>query len=344
MLYLARRRRALQRRCTLSTTIGFAEGAFCGWQTPTKSSSECLEKLQSATRGLPGMGRSAAGRRFANGDNLTVPPPKHHRTVDRVTAILELVARSPHGLTLKQLATALEAPNSSILQLISGLVVRGYLSEDGKVYTLGPGAILLAHIARTPPVQRVPHSYLTAIHEESGLSVHLSVRLGDSHVAIDQVGLASKLDFLAWDGIRRPLLKTASGKIILANLVDVELHRLLKEAQTDSPEDVETFLVELPAIRAKGLAFNLGQTEKDVFSVAAAARAKDGTFIGAVSLSGPPEIRGELDDIGELLLTRVNDWRVLPGFGACQDEAQPAIRDERVGLGRALMDKGSQRR
>lgn len=237
-----------------------------------------------------------------------MPPLKHHRTVDRITMILELAARSPEGLTLKQLSTALEAPNSSTLQLIGGLVARGYLSEHGKSYTLGAGVILLAHVSRVPTIMRIPHSYLTALNEEFELSVHLGIQVGDTFVTIDQVGLMSKLDFFAWNGVRRPLLRTAVGKIILANLADIELNRLLKAGHAHSREDVEAFLSELSSIRQEGLALNLAETIQGVFSVAAAAYDRKGDFVGAVSLSGSSDIKNDLAQIGERLLVRMRSW------------------------------------
>jgi IclR family acetate operon transcriptional repressor len=239
-----------------------------------------------------------------------VPTSRHHRTVDRVVTILELVARSPKGLTLKELSSVLGAANSSIFQLTSGLVATGYLSEHAKIYTLGPGPLLLAHMSQIPAIQRVPHSYLIELNKESGLSVHLSVQLGDTSVTIDQVGLTSKTDFLAWDRVRRPLPTPAAGKIILANLPDADLHKILRSLQAEMPEDVETFLDELAGIRQKGLAFNLEKTISGVVSVATGVYDRSGSFVGAVSVSGPPDIKNRIDEIGFSLLKRVKSWDI----------------------------------
>jgi DNA-binding IclR family transcriptional regulator len=189
-------------------------------------------------------------------------------------------------------------------------VATGYLSERSKVYTLGPGPLLLAHISQIPAIQRVPHSYLEELHKESGLSVHFSVQLGDTSVAVDQVGLTSKTDFLAWDRARRPLPTPASGKIILANLPDVDLHKILRSLQSTSPEDVEKFLDELSVIRQKGLAFNLEKTISGIVSVATGVCDRAGIFVGAVSVSGPTDIRDRIDEIGMSLLKRVKGWDI----------------------------------
>jgi DNA-binding IclR family transcriptional regulator len=57
-------------------------------------------------------------------------PAHPHRTVDRVTGILETVSLSPRGVTLAELAAALDAAKSSVQELTNGLLARGYLIEE----------------------------------------------------------------------------------------------------------------------------------------------------------------------------------------------------------------------
>jgi IclR helix-turn-helix domain len=52
--------------------------------------------------------------------------PQKHRTVDRVTSILEEVVYNP-GMTSAELARALDAPKSSVCGFISGLLAKGWL-------------------------------------------------------------------------------------------------------------------------------------------------------------------------------------------------------------------------
>jgi DNA-binding IclR family transcriptional regulator len=57
-------------------------------------------------------------------------PARPHRTVDRVIQILETVSLSPRGITLGELATALDAAMTSVQELTNGLLARGYLIEQ----------------------------------------------------------------------------------------------------------------------------------------------------------------------------------------------------------------------
>jgi DNA-binding IclR family transcriptional regulator len=68
-----------------------------------------------------------------------------------VVDILEVLARSPEGLGLRDVSAQLEAPKSSLLPLLRALTARGYLAHGrAGEYRLGPGALDLA----AAPAQR----------------------------------------------------------------------------------------------------------------------------------------------------------------------------------------------
>jgi len=65
------------------------------------------------------------------------PGPHNHRTVDRVTQILEEVTYRPR-ITFTGLARALQAPKSSVHGFVRGLLAKDWLYEDDKRFYLGP--------------------------------------------------------------------------------------------------------------------------------------------------------------------------------------------------------------
>ncbi|MGW4124825.1 IclR family transcriptional regulator [Nocardia sp. NPDC004711] len=234
---------------------------------------------------------------------------KHHRTVDRVVLALEMIARSPDGLTLKAVAEAQGAPKSSVQQLLSGLVATGYLDSDGTRYTLGPGPQLLSLMAGAPlPALRVPHEKLVALGGALNRSVYVGVRFGDSCISLDQVGLTHMWDFASWDRSRRPLLITAAGKVILAGLPDADLHSFLSSARKSEPHHVETFLAELPEIRATALAYNYGATYREVIAVATPLYDRQGAFVAAVCATDSKENLDGLTALGHRLKDGVAGW------------------------------------
>jgi DNA-binding IclR family transcriptional regulator len=229
-------------------------------------------------------------------------PARPHRTVDRVTGILEIVSLSPRGVTLTELAAALGAARTSIQELTNGLLARGYLIEEGHRYHLGPGPFVLAARANKLAALSLDHEFVTELSKVLGCTVLVGVRVGDAMIFTDHAGEESpSLTFAARTHARRPLYTSAAGKILLANVPDDEMHRLLDLAGPEHAGDVRQFLAELPEIRARRLAFNRGVTIADAFVVATPLLARDGRLIAAISAAVDSSEADRLDDLGEEL-------------------------------------------
>jgi DNA-binding IclR family transcriptional regulator len=225
-------------------------------------------------------------------------PPRHHRTVDRVAAILEIVAPVRQGLSLAALAERLDAPKSSIHELVNGLVATGYLVERDHRFGLGPAPFVLSLNGNRSAVQDIDRDLLPRLHAELGCSVLIGIQVGMSLVYIEQIGDEPVMEFAARNHSRRSLYATASGKVILAGLPVREMDALLHSATSEERPEVERFLADLPEIRRTGLAYNPGLTIPNVYSVAAALRRADGDLVGAVCAIGREELREDLPAIG----------------------------------------------
>ena len=68
-------------------------------------------------------------------------PARPHRTVDRVIQIRETVSLRPRGVSLAELATALDAAKSSVQELTNGLLARGYLHRVRSPVSPRAGAV-----------------------------------------------------------------------------------------------------------------------------------------------------------------------------------------------------------
>jgi DNA-binding IclR family transcriptional regulator len=235
-------------------------------------------------------------------------PARPHRTVDRVVAILETVSLAPQGVTLAELATALDAAKSSVQELTNGLLARGYLVEDGGRFHLGPGPFVLAARMNKLAALSLDHRDVVELNRVLGSNVLVGVRVGDAIVFVDHAGRESPaLTYVARTHARRPLHTTAAGKTLLANLPDQEMYRLLDLAGPERADDIRQFLAELPAIRASGLAFNRGTTLPDAFVVATPLLGPDGSVIAAISAAVEPPEADRLDQLGEALKRAVEN-------------------------------------
>jgi DNA-binding IclR family transcriptional regulator len=229
-------------------------------------------------------------------------PARPHRTVDRVIAILETVSVSPRGVTLAELAAALDAAKSSVQELTNGLLARGYLIEEERRFHLGPGPFILASRANKLAALSLDHEFVTELRKLLGCNILVGVRVGDAIVFTDHAGEESPgLTFVARTHARRPLYTSAAGKTLLANVPDDEMYRLLALASPEQAGEVRQFLAELPEIRSRRLAFNPGATFQDAFAVATPLLAPDGSLIAVIGAAVDPAEADRLDDLGEEL-------------------------------------------
>ncbi len=229
-------------------------------------------------------------------------PARPHRTVDRVVQILDTVSLNPRGVTLAELATALDAAKSSVQELTNGLLARGYLIEEEHRFHLGPGPFILAGRANKLAALSLDHQFVAEVAEALGCTVLVGIRVGDAIVFVDHVGEESpSLTFAARAHARRPLYISAAGKTLLANVPENEMYRLLDLAGPEHADAVGQFLAELPEIRSRGLAFNRGVTIPGAFVVATPLLAPDGGLIAAISAAVEAPEADRLDDLGEEL-------------------------------------------
>ena len=179
--------------------------------------------------------------------------PQNHRTVDRVTRILEEVVYNP-GLTFAELARALDAPKSSVHGFMSGLLATGWLYEQNRRLYLGPAVYGLTLASGHIRAGLVTHPDLAGLHQETNLAVFLGVQAGDDLIYISEVGTDPVAGFDARSNIRRDPLATAGGKALLAARPDAEREAYLRRRNSQDAELVAGFLEEYEEIRSTRIA------------------------------------------------------------------------------------------
>ncbi len=213
------------------------------------------------------------------------------------------------GISLHELARLLKAPKSSIQELTNGLLATGYLVERDGRFVLGPGAFVLSLKTAALPLRQVAHDELQRAQARVGHSLFVGARVGDDQVFVDQAGEDVLMDFVSATHPRRPLLITATGRIILAFMSGPERNEFLRRMDREQPERVAAFLEELPRIRETQLAYNPAVTVPGRFAVATPLIDPDGTFLAAICAVGGQEIADALPEVGQSLLEAVGAWR-----------------------------------
>lgn len=232
-----------------------------------------------------------------------------HRTVSRVLRILETaVAAGEDGVTLTRLATGLDSAKSSVHGFVQGLVSEGYLIELNSRYHLGPalGALM---IGQTPSLGQYAVPLMRELREELNETVTLAIQVGESVVYTDSVQSSNVICYSAPLRTRRPIWPTSAGKVFLTAYADPVpvLTRALGEAAGEEPE-MERRLDELASVARDGMAFNRGETVRDVSAVAVGIR-PSGHLVGAICVAGPRDrLAHRLEDIGRRVQSRLRQY------------------------------------
>jgi DNA-binding IclR family transcriptional regulator len=222
-------------------------------------------------------------------------PAREHRTVTRVTTILEAVAANPDGLTLAALAVELDAPKSSVHGLVKGLVATGYLRERAGTYTLG-GALAALLTPTSPTLETLAHPVMERLSAEFDETVMLGTLVGDSVVYIDAVESGQLIRYSAPMHVRRPLYPTSTGKCFLAHLSarrrDAYLESHIPAHRRNAVQD------ELVQIRSEGYAINRGETLPDISAAGSPILVAD-RVLACLAVAGPTtRMADHLDQVG----------------------------------------------
>ncbi|MEV0278849.1 IclR family transcriptional regulator C-terminal domain-containing protein [Streptomyces sp. NPDC050610] len=222
--------------------------------------------------------------------------PKEHRTVTRVTTILETAAASD-GIRLAALCAVLDAPKSSVHGLVQGLVATGYLTERDSGYVLGPAAGALLAAPRTA-LADLARPAMERLLREFDETVMLGEPVGDSIVYVQVLESTQVIRYSAPLRTRRPLYPTSTGKVALAHRDTARRNAYLR---THVPDEHHRAQVreELAAVAAGGVAFNRGETLPDVSATAAGVFA-GGRLIACLAVAGPtPRTAERLDTVAD---------------------------------------------
>jgi DNA-binding IclR family transcriptional regulator len=231
-----------------------------------------------------------------------------HQTINRVTRILEEVVYRP-GSTYAELTRALGAPKSSVYGFIRGLIAADWLFEQDHRLYVGPAFYGLAIASGHIRAGLVTQAHLETLYREAGMAAFVGVRAGDHLIYIAEAGSNLTTGYGFRSDIRRDLLTTAGGQVLLAELPEVELEAYLRRRAPEERADVDGFLDARPAIRESRIAVNVRQTPSRT-GVATVIRDPSGQGVASVTLVGPTsQVLPRLDTLSALLRQRTDEWR-----------------------------------
>jgi DNA-binding IclR family transcriptional regulator len=217
------------------------------------------------------------------------------QTVQRIGPVLDLFTVQQPEWGVSEVAAAIDVPRSSAHALLSSLVDTGLLQCRARGrYRLGWRVVELGETLRgTVDVRSCAAPVLERLVEKYGETTHLAVMdrwnvlyvdkiLGNHNITVQGARIGTRLDAHS----------TAVGKVLLAQLEEIEVRRYLamrplRRLTPSTTTNPQALLDALAGVRSAGFAADLGETVSEVHCVAAPVRDDLGSVVAAVSVSVP---------------------------------------------------------
>lgn len=217
------------------------------------------------------------------------------QSLDRAFLLLDLVSRSPEGITLAEVVAQSGLHKSTVYRLLAALSELGYIrKEEGGRYRMTLKLFRIAGRAVDDlDLVKVAQPFLDRLNAETTEAVHLVVPEGSDIVYVRKVedsGFSVRM--LSRIGARRAMYCTAVGKSLMARMSDEQVAALwaqseIREYTPYTTTDLNAFLEELEEIRRRGYAVDNEENELGVRCVAACVVDHRGVGVGALSVSAP---------------------------------------------------------
>jgi DNA-binding IclR family transcriptional regulator len=212
------------------------------------------------------------------------------QVIARAAQILRSLEHAPDGLTLSQLAAAVDLPKSTVHRLIGALETEGFVTAAGagKIH-LGQGIARLGAATRGNLRDQV-RPFLLRLHQDLEETVDLSVLDGASVRFIDHIPAPHRLRAISAVGAAFPLYCTANGKAFLAAMPPEQAGEILPARLTALTERTITarkdLWSELEQIRDSGVAYDYEEHTPGICAVGAVIHDPYGP-LGAISVPVP---------------------------------------------------------
>lgn len=219
-------------------------------------------------------------------------------TITPVFTLLQEIARHRGGGDAADLRTATGMSKSSFYRMVATLQHLGMVRHDPDTgrYSLGLGLwSILAPALADLDARAISYPVLRGLNKKTGATAVFVILLRDQAVlsarSVPREGvIVSELAFTTTH-----LHANTVGKLLLAHksphLVEtIELPRITEQTITDRA----ALRCELAQVKRQGYALNRGETDPEMWSVAAPVRDFRGEVMGAVALMLPADRRDEI--------------------------------------------------
>jgi DNA-binding IclR family transcriptional regulator len=183
---------------------------------------------------------------------------------EKVLLILETIAQSEFPLTLETISTGTGLAKPTAFRLLNTLVTQGFIERDPNGRRFQPSAklrILGINILSVDSIRSQRVAVMKRLVEEIGETCNFNILDGNKVMYLDRVETTAPIRLHVDLGMRVPLHCTASGKLFLSGMTELQVQRSLgnEPFETYTPRTITSYdklFSELEKIRQNGYALD----------------------------------------------------------------------------------------
>lgn len=218
---------------------------------------------------------------------------KEHRPTARVLNILEVLASSSEGLTLTEIAEAINAPKSSILPFIHTLAQRKFIFQNKNTnkYSIGIASFCVgASYTNNMNALEFIKSEMRYIVKKTNEICQVGILDKGQVLYIAKVDSENPIRIISSVGKRLPAYCTALGKAMLSNLSIEDIKKLYPNGLIPfTPKTITNFEElekQLEDVRKTNIAYEFGEINEPSYCLSTPL-VKGGDILAAISVSVP---------------------------------------------------------
>ncbi|QIE54616.1 IclR family transcriptional regulator [Pikeienuella piscinae] len=239
---------------------------------------------------------SAAAREL-NGAEIDAGDKGGSRSVRRVLSMFEFMLERGEPVSMAEMIDGLGIPKSSAYELIRTLAQADYVETSAKNggLILGRKLFQLGMAYRNQvDLMKDGARIVEELRDQTGETVQFSVLLDDHmHVLMKEEGLRP-IRIVSNVGSRVPVNWAAAGRLLVSDLDDAALRRLLAATIRQSPSgracmDIDEIMASVRAFRRAGYGSEVNEVNEHAGCVAAPVIDANGRCIAAISIVAPEQ-------------------------------------------------------
>jgi len=220
------------------------------------------------------------------------------QVIDRMSNLLDAVARYPEPVGLKILAAETGLHSSTAFRILDSMVTHGFIERDAAgLYRLGRKLLRLgSRVHAQSDLREHALPVMCRLRDELGETVNLTLREGDEVVYVEKATPNRMMHVQQLIGSRAPLHVTAVGKLMLALEGEEECRGYAERTNLpaytrNTINSLPRLLEEAERLRGQGFAYDDEEAEIGVGCIGALIYDAADNVVAGLSVSAPIERR-----------------------------------------------------